>query len=326
MSPVVTTHSDGTPAVAYALADGAGRMLAARDPHTVFYSASTVKLGVMLAAVLAAERRELGAAGLDAELECRHEFVCGGSEETFVLDPDDRDELFPPDGSRASMAELVRMMIVRSSNEATNVLFDRLGAPRVAEAFALCGAASTRMERRIGDPCAIGAGLTNETTPADLVAIMRCLVTGAGGRTSGDGGERVEGGADDAIPGPGADGAIARPGAVGAIAFGSADSAMAYADADGAIRDGRAGGVLTTPEHAAWMRGVLQAQEHARIGAVVAAGVTWGSKSGDVPGIEHDVAYVGDGATRRYLAVCTRGYEPEQGREAIRAVAQALLR
>lgn len=271
MAPVTSWASDGIPSVSYALTDHTGRVLASRASHTVYYSASTVKLGVMLAAVLAAERGEFGGAGLGAELECRHEFVCGevgrghdGDDvvaETFVLDPDDRDAAFPPDGASASVAELVRMMIVRSSNEATNVLFDRLGAARIAEAFALCGAASTRMERRIGDPCAVRAGLTNETCAVDLVAIVRALVTGA----------------------------------------------------------------VTNAEHAEWMRGVLAGQEHPRIGAVLPSGVPWGSKSGDVPGIEHDVAFIGDGDARRYLAVCTRGFEPEQGREVIRAVAGALL-
>jgi beta-lactamase class A len=266
MSPVISWASDGEPAVSYALADTTGRMLASRNPHTVYYSASTVKLGVMLAAVLAAERRVVL---LESAVECRSVFTCRstagsrtyGAVETFRLDPDDRDPLFPADGSRATVAELVEMMIRRSSNEATNVLFDLLGADAVAEAFRLCGARSTRMERRIGDPCAVRDGLTNETTAADLVTIMRVIL----------------------------------------------------------------GGELTSSAHAEWMRHVLAGQQHRRIADVVPAGVPWGSKSGDVAGIEHDVAFVGNPGQRRFIAVCTRGYEPEQGREVIRAVAQALL-
>lgn len=247
----------GTPIVAYALLDESGRMLAARLPDTVFYAASTVKLGVMLAAALAAERGELA---LDERLECRSEFVCENST-TFRLDPDDRDPLFPADGALATVADLSAMMIGRSSNEATNVLFDRLGPERIARAFRLCRAGRTRMQRRIGDPCATRAGLTNETTAADLAAIMRVILAGE----------------------------------------------------------------VTGAESAGWMRTVLQAQQHPRIGMVVSSGVPWGSKSGDVPGIEHDVAFVGPTGSRRFLAVCTRGFEPEQGREVIRAVAEALL-
>ena len=262
----VVSTGVGLPAVAYALADGEGRMLAARDAQTVFYAASTVKLGVMLAAVLAAERGELG---LDDVLECRHSFVSRaadstteGAEQTFVLDPDDRDPLFPADGARASVADLVTMMIRRSSNEATNVLFDRLGAAAIAEAFRLCDAVRTRMQRRIGDSVAVRDGLTNETTPEDLTLVMAGIL----------------------------------------------------------------GGRLTTGVNAEWMLDVLAGQEHPRIGGVVPAGTPWGSKAGDVPGIEHDVAFVGEPGSRRLLAVCTRGFEPEQGREVIRAVAAALLR
>ena len=266
MTPVISWASDGEPAVSYALADASGRMLASRDPQTVYYSASTVKLGVMLAAVLAAERRVVA---LERSVECRHVFTCRssagersyGAVETFRLDPDDRDPLFPADGARVSVAELVEMMIRRSSNEATNVLFDLLGPEAIAEAFRLCGAERTRMQRRIGDPCAVRDGLTNETTAADLVTIMRVILAGE----------------------------------------------------------------VTSRAHAEWMRHVLAGQEHRRIADVVPAGVPWGSKSGDVPRIEHDVAFVGNPGQRRFIAVCTRGYEPGPGREVIRAVAQALL-
>lgn len=259
MSPVASWASDGIPAIAYALLDDRGRMLAARNARTVFYAASTVKLGVMLAAVIAAERGELG---LGDTLECRRDFECESAGTTFRLDPDDSDPEFPADGTRARIADLVEMMIVRSSNEATNVLFDRLGPAAIADAFRLCRVVETRMQRRIGDPCAVRAGLTNETTAADLVAVMRGILSGA----------------------------------------------------------------LTTRTNADWMREVLQAQQHGRIGTVVPAGVPWGSKSGDVPGIEHDVAFIGAAGSRRYLAVCTSGFEPEQGREVIRATAAALLR
>jgi beta-lactamase class A len=249
------------PLVAFAMTDDEGRMLASRNAHTVFYAASTVKLGLMLAVVIAAERGELS---LQDRLECHRVFTCvdqDGATETFGLEPEDSDASFPADGTMATVADLVAMMIDRSSNEATNVLFDRVGPGRIAEAFRLCRATGSRMERRIGDPCAVRAGLTNETTAADLVAVMRAIISGR----------------------------------------------------------------LTTRRNADWMREVLEDQEHPRIGTVVRDGVPWGSKSGDVPGIEHDVAFVGPAVSRRFLAICTRGYEAEPGREAIRALAAALL-
>lgn len=76
-----------------------------------------------------------------------------------------------------------------------------------------------------------------------------------------------------------------------------------------------------------FMRATLGRQQHVRIAAELPSGAVWGSKSGNVDGIEHDVAFVGDADSpaARYLAICTRGYGEGQGREAIRAIAAALL-
>lgn len=258
--PVVTTNSDGVPLVAFALLDGEGRTLASRDADEIVYAASTVKLGIMLAAVRAAEVGELS---LEDPVECRRRFVSHGSGRAFSVDPEDADPSFPADGSSATVGELVRWTICRSSNEATNLLFDLLGPERIAAAFDLCAAHRTRMERRIGDLEARDTGLTNVTTAGDLARIMAAIVSGA----------------------------------------------------------------VANGEHTAWMRRILSDQEHLRIATVLPPGLPWGSKSGDVPGIEHDAAFVGDPASPgiRYLAVCTRGFEPPQGRTVIAALAAALL-
>jgi beta-lactamase class A len=265
--PIIPGAADGGPAVAYCLLDRHGSVRAERAPDQVFYAASTVKLGVMLAVALAAEAGELT---LEDRLPCDHEFVSGvrrpGSDAEparFRVAPEDADERFPAAGETASIAELTRMMIVRSSNEATNVLFDRLGEERIAAAFARGGAVRSRMQRKIGDSDAIAAGLTNEVTAAELARLMHAIVTGS----------------------------------------------------------------ATGAGPAAWMRAVLAGQEHRLIADVVHPGIPWGSKSGNVPGIAHDVAFVGDPGSEdvRFLAICTRGFEPEQGRETLVAVAQAVL-
>ncbi|MCH4209345.1 serine hydrolase [Bifidobacterium sp.] len=75
------------------------------------------------------------------------------------------------------------------------------------------------------------------------------------------------------------------------------------------------------------LRQALSRQRYAVIASELPHGVAWGSKSGSVDGIEHDVAFVGDpdSADLRVLAVCTRGYAPDDAHEAIRAVAAAAL-
>jgi len=71
----------------------------------------------------------------------------------------------------------------------------------------------------------------------------------------------------------------------------------------------------------------LRGQEYPRIAEVLPAGTVWGSKSGWVPGIEHDVAFVGEPGSPdlRVLAVCTRGYPGRDGRREIHRVAASLL-
>ena len=88
------------------------------------------------------------------------------------------------------------------------------------------------------------------------------------------------------------------------------------------IVTGESTGAATT----SMMRRALMRQRHPRIATALPAGATWGSKSGDVPGIGHDVAFVGDpdGGDVRYLAVCTAGYSEQQANEVIAALASAL--
>ncbi|NJC21558.1 beta-lactamase class A [Arthrobacter pigmenti] len=85
-----------------------------------------------------------------------------------------------------------------------------------------------------------------------------------------------------------------------------------------AIVSGRAAG----PESTRLMLEFLRAQEYGIIGPVLPAGADWGSKSGWVTGIRHDVAFVRpDGSDDGYvLAVCTRACEEESATAAITAL------
>lgn len=73
--------------------------------------------------------------------------------------------------------------------------------------------------------------------------------------------------------------------------------------------------------------GCLERQTIAPIGAALPTGVRWGSKSGEIDGIRHDVAFVGDPGTDdvRHLAVCTQGLDEAAADESIAALTQALL-
>ena len=80
-------------------------------------------------------------------------------------------------------------------------------------------------------------------------------------------------------------------------------------------------GALTGPEWTAWMTSMLGRQHDRQLTASVPAGVPFGSKSGWVDGIRHDVAFIGEpGPDALVVAVCTRGYEWPDAEEALRAI------
>lgn len=71
----------------------------------------------------------------------------------------------------------------------------------------------------------------------------------------------------------------------------------------------------------------LECQTIAPIGAALPRGVRWGSKSGEIDGIRHDVAFIGDPASAGvlYFAVCTEGIGVAAADEAIAALTDALV-
>lgn len=86
-------------------------------------------------------------------------------------------------------------------------------------------------------------------------------------------------------------------------------------------------GALASPQNTAVMVDTLRAQEYPCIAEDLPAGTAWGSKSGWAPGIEHDVAFVGEpgSAGMRVLAVCTGGFPDRDARPEIHRVTASSL-
>ncbi|MGP9538290.1 serine hydrolase [Brachybacterium sp. AOP43-C2-M15] len=158
--------------VAHCLVDAQGRVLSARDEDRPLYAASTIKLHVLHAALGAVAD---GALDLDHAVPATRAFT-GADGAPFTLTGDHLDPSHPADGTPVPMGDLLRRMIDRSSNEATDHVLELLGLDAVAEAIRALGLRSTRVERLIGDGAALAAGATNETSAADLAATLRALV------------------------------------------------------------------------------------------------------------------------------------------------------
>lgn len=159
--------------IAHCLLDADGTVLSAAAAEHPFYAASTIKLHVLLAALRAADA---GVLDLDQELPATRTFT-GSDARPFTLGGDHLDATHPAQGERIAVRELLRRMIDRSSNEATDHLVEHIGLDAVTETITALGLPSTRVERLIGDASAIEAGATNETSAADLAVTMRAAVT-----------------------------------------------------------------------------------------------------------------------------------------------------
>jgi beta-lactamase class A len=165
----------GSIAVAY-LNLGSGAAYA-RNEDQLFHAASTMKVPVMMALFQAIDEGELR---LDQPLPVRNQFQSLADASPFTLDPkeDGDPDLYQAVGSTRPLEELIRRMIVRSSNLATNLLIEKIGASRAQDLMRGLGAYRIRILRGVEDDKAYRAGLNNLTTAADLAVAMAALAQG----------------------------------------------------------------------------------------------------------------------------------------------------
>lgn len=146
----------------------------ARDEYAPHYAASTMKVGVMVAAY-----RAFADLDLPVLVHNNHRSAALGAAEFGNDRDDDGDpEVWQRLGEQVPLRWLARRMIVRSSNLATNLLLGLLGFERVNEVWRDVRAVASHTDRGIEDYAARERGLTNEVTAADLAALMSALVRG----------------------------------------------------------------------------------------------------------------------------------------------------
>jgi beta-lactamase class A len=161
----------------------------ARQENSPHYAASTMKVGVMVAAWRAAERGELD---LDEPILVHNEHRSSApGAPAYHNDPlyDSDEAVWDRLGERAPLRWLISRMIVKSSNLATNLVIGQLGPDRpggaTAPAFAQInqvwrdvGARVSHTDRGIEDYPARDAAISNEVSAADLAALLGGLQAG----------------------------------------------------------------------------------------------------------------------------------------------------
>ncbi len=268
-----TLRHTGSAGVAVAYLDLANGNQALRQETLHFHAASTMKVPVMIAAWAAVDRGDMA---LDQPIAVRNEFrsIVDGSR--YHLEPgDDGDpDLYAAVGGTRPLSELIRHMIVRSSNLATNLLIDQLSASRVTEVMRQMGAYNVQVLRGVEDEKAYQAGFNNEVTAYDLMLLLAAIARAA-----------------DAAP------------AVAAAAAPPPDPGSGEHTAAPPI----------SRRAAAAMLEVLKAQEfNEKIPAGLPPGTAVAHKTGDITGVHHDAGIVYPPGEPPYvLVVLTSGFDKE---------------
>jgi beta-lactamase class A len=150
-----------------------GRPRFEREADELHYAASTMKVGVMVAAF---RHLDLDQPVLvhNAHRSAAPQAPAFANDET-----DDGDAaVWARVGERVPLRWLVSRMIVRSSNLATNLVLGQLTFADVNRVWRDAGALRAHTDRGIEDTAARERGVTNEVTAADLAALMGALAGG----------------------------------------------------------------------------------------------------------------------------------------------------
>jgi beta-lactamase class A len=134
-----------------------------------------MKVAVLLALF---EALDQGRFALNGRLLVRNRFLSAFDGKPFRVDParDSDADVHAARGRTMRLRELAERMIVRSSNLATNLLVDLLGAEGIAASLGRLGVAGVEFRRGVEDDRAFENGLSNRMTPNGALAILRCIV------------------------------------------------------------------------------------------------------------------------------------------------------
>ncbi|MEW6125605.1 MAG: serine hydrolase [Acidobacteriota bacterium] len=147
------------------------------NPDESLHAASTMKVPVMLELYRQAAAKKFS---LDDQIEIKNDFVsiADGSHFSIGKDDDSEPTLYKRIGEKETIRELMRLMIVMSSNLATNILIERVDAKNVMKTMREMGAKNIQVLRGVEDNKAFERKMNNTTTARDLMIILRRIAEG----------------------------------------------------------------------------------------------------------------------------------------------------
>lgn len=172
--------------VAVAVVDLATGVEAGINQDLSMHAASTMKVPVMLELFRQADE---GRFSLDDPVVVKNEFTSIADGSRFLLTTRDDSEkgLYELLGQTVPLRELIRRMIVRSSNLSTNLLIELAGPERIQATLRGLDAEGLQVLRGVQDIPAFERGLNNMATARSLARVMVAL-----GRCAEYGAERSE--------------------------------------------------------------------------------------------------------------------------------------
>lgn len=167
--------NDGVYAVAFKdLQTGATVEL---NGDTSFHAASTMKTPVLIEVY---KQAVAGRFSLTDSVLVKNSFYSIVDSSTYSLNPEDDSErtLYTLLGTKRTLYDLVYDMIIMSSNLATNIVIEYVGAKHVTETMRSLGARDIQVLRGVEDSKAYERKLNNTTTAHDLLVIFEKIATG----------------------------------------------------------------------------------------------------------------------------------------------------
>jgi len=142
-----------------------------------FHPASTIKVAVMMEVFNQVEKKIFSHAD---ELPVINLFksIVDGSMFSIDMQDDSETSLYDKLGSTVTVRELTRLMIVRSSNLATNILIEKVSAACVNSLLKELGVEDVQVLRGVEDNKAFAMGMNNSATARGLMQIAKLLQQG----------------------------------------------------------------------------------------------------------------------------------------------------
>ena len=188
---VDSIRKDGTVSVV-ARVSGEGEPRVSVAPDAQHYSASIMKLPILIAAHRLVERGQLD---VERRVPVHNDFASQLPGHRFSLDEseDSDPETWAALGAEVTLLTLVHRMITLSGNLATNLVLDEVGTEEVAAVLADAGCSDrTAIVRGIEDYPARDAGIDNVITADDMARLVVALAEGRlAGREASEACERV---------------------------------------------------------------------------------------------------------------------------------------